>query len=220
METICKHCSELIMLIGRHWIHLKSDKHRCELPAVAEPVDYITLPREEENATYLRGVMDGRRATHIQEKKTNRWHSQSTPLNAASQAIIARFVTERLEDTERLEASCESPMEQLFAMAIIIDADLHYNLASSLWDGDGIFMQTQRAIKGYRVDFTFWDRLVVEIDGHDFHDRDQEQASGDRKRDREILRAGFTVMRFTGSDVYRNAHDCAAEVKWFLGKRI
>lgn len=57
-----------------------------------------------------------------------------------------------------------------------------------------------------------WGKLVVEVDGHDFHDRTKEQASHDRHRDRALVREGLTVIRFTGSDVYNDAGACVEEI--------
>lgn len=72
----------------------------------------------------------------------------------------------------------------------------------------------------YRVDFAFLSmpeeemtaRLAVELDGHDFHERTKEQASRDKKRDRDFAAAGWTVLRFTGSDIYRDASAALREV--------
>lgn len=55
-------------------------------------------------------------------------------------------------------------------------------------------------------------KVVVECDGHDFHERTKEQASRDKRRDREMLSAGYRVVRFTGSEIHRNPMGCAAEV--------
>lgn len=52
--------------------------------------------------------------------------------------------------------------------------------------------------------------LVVELDGHDFHERTKEQATRDKSRDRELARKGWRPARFTGSEVYRNPR-CVAE---------
>jgi very-short-patch-repair endonuclease len=73
---------------------------------------------------------------------------------------------------------------------------------------------------GYVLDFLVMascgdDRFVpldVEIDGHDFHDRTKEQASHDRRRDRTLLKLGTRTIRFTGSDIFRDARACADEV--------
>lgn len=54
--------------------------------------------------------------------------------------------------------------------------------------------------------------VLVECDGHDFHERTKEQASHDKRKDRELQRLGFTVFRYTGSDVWRDCAAAAAEV--------
>lgn len=54
--------------------------------------------------------------------------------------------------------------------------------------------------------------LAIEVDGHDFHERTKAQAQRDRSRDRALIAAGWTVLRFTGSEVHYNASGCVAEV--------
>ncbi len=61
-------------------------------------------------------------------------------------------------------------------------------------------------------------RLVVEVDGHDFHERTKLQASRDRERDRELLMANCQVVRFTGSDVFNDPNGCAEKIDEVLGK--
>lgn len=55
-------------------------------------------------------------------------------------------------------------------------------------------------------------RVVVEVDGHDFHERTKEQAARDKKRDRWFQTHGYSVLRFTGSEVYADPEDCALQV--------
>lgn len=54
--------------------------------------------------------------------------------------------------------------------------------------------------------------LIVECDGHDFHERTKEQASRDRKKDRYLQELGYKVYRFTGSDIWKNPFECAEDV--------
>jgi len=54
-------------------------------------------------------------------------------------------------------------------------------------------------------------RLVVECDGHDFHDRTKEQSSRDRARDRALTGFGLQVFRFTGADICKDVMGCARE---------
>lgn len=81
----------------------------------------------------------------------------------------------------------------------------------------------QAPIGPYRVDLLIWFSygktvagIAVECDGHDFHEKTKEQASRDKKRDREILKAGFPVVRFSGSDIYRSPADCVEQIKDLL----
>jgi len=58
--------------------------------------------------------------------------------------------------------------------------------------------------------------LVVECDGHDYHERTKEQAAKDKSRDRHLVASGFTVMRFTGSELYSDPFARAREVSSYL----
>ena len=76
---------------------------------------------------------------------------------------------------------------------------------------------------GYRCDFLILAKfkneraatlkVVVECDGHEFHERTKEQAARDRKRDRDLQGAGFSILRFTGSEIYRSLPDCISEIR-------
>lgn len=219
MESTCKHCDERIALIGVAWIHLRTDRRRCEMPSLAEPPTNLSALTEIPSSIYEKGFSDGRQAAQRQEQRSYNWNKQQMPLGARSVALLNEMLTHGQSDLKRIESQCESPMEELFAIAMILTSNLSLNDQTSIWQGNGIRMQCQVLIAPHRVDFVFNGRLVVEIDGHDFHDRTQEQASGDRGRDRDLLRSGFVVMRFTGADVYRNAISCADEVSDFCGEQ-
>ena len=55
-------------------------------------------------------------------------------------------------------------------------------------------------------------QVVVECDGHDYHERTKEQAEHDRKRDRYMAAEGYHVMRFTGRELWRDPSACVEEV--------
>lgn len=59
-------------------------------------------------------------------------------------------------------------------------------------------------------------RIALELDGHNFHQRTKEQVTRDYRRGRELARAGWIVIRFTGSEIYRDAGACALEVSGIL----
>lgn len=103
-----------------------------------------------------------------------------------------------------------SPIEQMLecAFARVLDdrelCDMHYNLTPDVMVG------------GYRFDFVMRyfgnDVFGVECDGHEWHERTRQQASYDRARDRALLKLGLPTVRFTGSDIHRDAEQCALEL--------
>lgn len=89
------------------------------------------------------------------------------------------------------------------------------------------FVCPQAKICGYSVDFALWFEaggkrlgLAIECDGHDFHERTKEQASRDKKRDRDLLSAGYPVVRFTGSEIFKDSHSCAEQLRETLSEML
>ena len=103
-----------------------------------------------------------------------------------------------------------------------------------------IVLEPQVQLEGWRVDFIAyawtngsvfqrvtgkqegkprWRKLIIECDGHEYHERTKEQAAKDRSRDRSYLQHGCEgVFRFTGSEIWRDPWDCADQVfKWAIG---
>lgn len=74
----------------------------------------------------------------------------------------------------------------------------------------------QHEIGAYRVDFLllFYGgvKIVVECDGHEWHERTPEQAERDKTRDRFLQAQGYLVFRFTGREIWRDPIRCAREV--------
>lgn len=113
---------------------------------------------------------------------------------------------------------CQSPIEQTFYSALV--------MAHSLLDtGFNLYVNPQEKILNYRVDFCvklmsghegIESTVLVECDGHDFHEKNKTQASRDKQKDRDLQREGFSVFRFTGSDIWNNPFKCAEEVIDFL----
>lgn len=79
-------------------------------------------------------------------------------------------------------------------------------------------IETQKKIGRYRADFVLTDSLakcsvVIECDGHDYHERTKEQAAHDRARDRELQAQGYLVLRYTGSEIHADPFGCALDVQ-------
>ena len=93
----------------------------------------------------------------------------------------------------------------------------------------GFHLRCQVEIGNYRVDFLIhWFepaynidlRVVIECDGHDYHERTKQQAARDKSRDRALQAAGFRVLRFTGSEIYRAPRTCAEQVITMVMKDV
>lgn len=87
-------------------------------------------------------------------------------------------------------------------------------IESEVWFGD------QSNHFRYRVDFILIDaRLIIELDGHEYHSS-PEQLRKDAQRQRYLTRAGFTVIRFTGSEIVDNCAECVLDVRNIYRERM
>jgi very-short-patch-repair endonuclease len=140
------------------------------------------------------------------------------------------------EKIERVGSRCESPIELMFLGAFIvelaedspdlrvdflnIDHCIHYHEKSCCFIA-------QADLGQYRTDFfiemafnrNVWLRVAIECDGHEFHERTKEQARRDRRRDRWMQLNGIAIFRFTGSELWKDAKDCAQQILQFLNRR-
>lgn len=139
--------------------------------------------------------------------------------------VVRKF---RMDMWERARALCESPIEELFLAAVFASGIDSHDLGAHIYarpyrDDFGFFPGThvwpQAKISNYRLDFlivhvepkgkkTF---VAVECDGHDFHEKTKEQAAHDKMRDRFLTGQGIKVLRFTGSEIYRDPLQCWCE---------
>ena len=77
-------------------------------------------------------------------------------------------------------------------------------------------LEFQHQVGRYYVDFAIPHlNIAIELDGHDYH-KTKGQRTHDAQRERLLERAGWRVIRFTGSEVYRDAACCVQEVVDFI----
>lgn len=130
-----------------------------------------------------------------------------------------------------ISRECESPIEKVFLAAIIFHQQLHgggfpmIGVPSAerhavAWESKRpeLFIAPQQQVGQYRVDFIVGyagygtlkqTGVAVECDGHDFHEKTKEQAQRDKERDRYLQTKVAKVIRFTGSELYRQPLACA-----------
>lgn len=129
---------------------------------------------------------------------------------------------------DELKSRPESPIERSFLIGLMSMSytvpcyDFGDTLSRLIAVADHmprIQVEAQAPVLSYRADFLLTvrfkgevvGRVVVECDGHDFHERTKEQAANDRSRDRAMVLAGFKVMRFTGSELHRDLMKCVVD---------
>jgi len=147
----------------------------------------------------------------------------------AMEERTASAMTECWEAYAGLAKLCESPIERKLFAALYMAA-----IRQEACGGFVPFLcewriQPQYVIGPYRTDFAVcylrqdrYDqdpfqspkavRVVVECDGHDFHEKTKEQAARDKARDRFLITNGWPVLRFTGSEIFNGADECAWDV--------
>ena len=125
----------------------------------------------------------------------------------------------------------ESPIEQMFLVALHVMCKANYERVDPepdmTKDGElvlrgGVFITPQFQVGKFKVDFKVkaigWGQqpvartVLVELDGHAFHDKDQRQRSYEKARDRYLTKMGHRVLHFTGSDVVKDPYRVAHEV--------
>lgn len=123
---------------------------------------------------------------------------------------------------------CDSPIESIM-LAEFIFMDCGYGLIKfrtfprtniGNWT-----IEKQKRFGKYTVDFCFSPNygfkekiIIVECDGHDFHEKTKEQVKHDKKRDRWFAAQDIKVLRFSGSEIYNNSQGCAKEVSDLLSR--
>lgn len=126
----------------------------------------------------------------------------------AQQVCRAKTAVEAFELNFGVGSKCTSPIEKMFLEAL-----------TPLLPGD-VHLHAQYELFGCRADFALVgpkSRVVIECDGHEYHERTKDQARRDRSRDRAFQQAGWFIARFTGSEIYADAERCAREAISMLG---
>ena len=117
-----------------------------------------------------------------------------------------------------------SPIEQLFYIAfkaIRETADINWEAACKHGAGWEVDIEPQWSVGTYRADFKMQlvnyeicetkDEVLIELDGHKFHDKDETQRRYEKKRDRYLQSQGYRVLHFTGKEVTDDPYRVAQE---------
>lgn len=163
------------------------------------PVHRRTTERRCMDAKLIQSLLDEHAKSHLEDIRAE-----------VSDSLVAEGVT--------------SPIEWIMAYALkLMDGFCPWQVSFvTHFDGlDACMVQVlpQLNVTPYRVDFALKVRgpdrahlYVVECDGHAYHEKTKQQAAHDKRRDRFLQRAGWKVLRFTGSEICGDPQKCAQEV--------
>ena len=152
------------------------------------------------------------------------------PIVSAVEGMAETWILSALEDDDLCEGGAiggtDSPIEaqllvsiafMLYLIGIKVSV-LPRGCSLDLAPSSGIAIIPQFKLGKYRTDFAIMSndlenlRICIECDGHQYHAMTKEQAANDNKRDRYFQSIGYTVLRFTGSEIHAKSDRCAMEV--------
>lgn len=153
----------------------------------------------------------------FQEQKYDEW------LVSKVYNILHPTIMDYIYCLETSLINCESPIEQLLALELENIGLLYIHNYNPFIDVVGINKQEEIEVDGekYRVDFLIpviyknqeQIMFVVECDGYEFHQKTKEQIEKDNIRQRNLQKAGYEVIRFSGTEIYHKSYLCAVEIK-------
>lgn len=129
---------------------------------------------------------------------------------------------------------CESPIEKIMYLALEIQKSINPKTRDDKNTEVYIEFNPQTKIGNYRVDmnivayaYSIGDdeapvehikELIIECDGHEFHEKTKEQVAKNNNRDYELKSMGFDVLHFSGSEIYNDPMECSEKVFGYIFK--
>lgn len=97
------------------------------------------------------------------------------------------------------------------------ESPIEARLYDALFEAEIFEVRLQFPVGPYRADLAIpYAKIAIEADGADYH----QDKSRDKKRDSYFKSQGWRVLRFTGSQIYRDPEGCAETVKQVLESKI
>lgn len=129
--------------------------------------------------------------------------------------LVAEYTESPLEEAAVLGlwvACSDRPFDVMAWEEFRVLMDYPLTMTGERADPVSVSVVLQRPFGPYRVDLSVvaaeanGERvmILVELDGHDFHEKTKAQAASDKKRDRELTKDGTPMMRFTGSEIIKD----------------
>jgi hypothetical protein len=128
----------------------------------------------------------------------------------------------RMKECYRCCKVCESPLEQALLKALArnnIKTELQLRI-----NKDGTIAHFPEPVEPAKIltipDFyveTENKKICIYTDGHTYHERTEYQAVRDRSIDRELQNLGYTVLRYTTSEINQKLDETVENIKKSMG---
>lgn len=145
-------------------------------------------------------------------------------------------IQERMEDWIGVLNQTQSPIEEILAAGLLFSVDGYQDIKFDWFPGStqelkregwGAVFSCQGHVETYRPDFVITcycngreKQIAIECDGHDFHEKTKQQAQRDKARDRVFAKKGITLLRFTGSEIYKDPRACIEEIESVVNNEL
>lgn len=183
-------------------------------------------PVSPASVTYMQGV---NRGSAMASKGNPRLEPNLAEFLSEASVWRGKTAAERFEQEmycDCIELQMQSPIEKMLWIAIHIVCTTNYIElnAGPLSDKElayGMHLFSQYKVNKYRADFyatykamkgSVQQDWIIECDGHAFHERTKEERQKEKQRDRYFTVNGYKILRFTGSEIFRNPYGVAAEI--------
>ena len=125
---------------------------------------------------------------------------------------------------------CDSPIEKIFLLVMEMYRCTH-NVHFEIYPQYKIQTEKGEYIADFLISFSDYYiatgyypenniELIVECDGHDFHEKTKEQVKRNNERDLALKKAGYEVLHFSGSQIYNDYVKCVSETAEYFETKI
>ncbi|MEW6096236.1 MAG: DUF559 domain-containing protein [bacterium] len=106
---------------------------------------------------------------------------------------------------ERIKRQCKISIYQTESPIEDVMVEILLNLK--------IEFECQKKIGKYRVDFLIQPNIIIECDGKEYHRTNLNQILNDCKRDRDLIKKGFIILRYSGYGILNQKNEIIKEIK-------
>lgn len=140
------------------------------------------------------------------------WGIYNSPKEALKSFIIQ---SGNVDNMSSALAMVESPIERKFLEGIYS----HIPTIQPQYPVSNWLPAIKQAVN-YRLDFALPEyKIAIELDGHDYH-KTKEQRTRDAKRQRHLEMLGWFVIRFTGSEIYKDIQSCVEDTLSLIESKL